>query len=176
MRENAKPIAALTEGAVAFYDGNGEANANIVARFGASGIESRSDVPQRIGGDSAYIWWRDSDGNGTADTLDIVASSISLGTVDVADALVPTGCMSFNNSTLTIKPGSASDATKCTISSSEFALWAGANKVAQIAVDSEDNIGKMFINKAKILDSLAFGDFAWITRSNGNMTLKWIGA
>ena len=29
---------------------------------------------------------------------------------------------------------------------------------------------------AQITDMLRFGDFAWIARQNGNMTLKWIGA
>lgn len=38
-----------------------------------------------------------------------------------------------------------------------------------------ENIWNLFIETASIQNMLRFGDFAWIARSNGNMTLKWVG-
>ena len=39
-----------------------------------------------------------------------------------------------------------------------------------------DEVWKMFIGVATVRARLEFGNFAWITRSNGNMTLKWMEA
>lgn len=39
-----------------------------------------------------------------------------------------------------------------------------------------DGIWEMFIETARIQNMLRFGNFAWIARSNGNMTVKWMGA
>jgi len=40
---------------------------------------------------------------------------------------------------------------------------------------NDKNIWEMFIQTASIRDRLSFGLFSWIARSNGNMTLKWMG-
>lgn len=40
----------------------------------------------------------------------------------------------------------------------------------------EDLLWWLYIANAEITDQLRFGDFAWIARDNGNMTLKWVGA
>lgn len=47
--------------------------------------------------------------------------------------------------------------------------------VAYLKLDDDEDIWKFFINVAQITNMLRFGDFAWIARDNGNMTLKWIG-
>jgi len=40
----------------------------------------------------------------------------------------------------------------------------------------ENNVGTMYVETASVGNYLRFGDFAWIRRDNGNMTLKWLGA
>lgn len=47
--------------------------------------------------------------------------------------------------------------------------------VAYLARDAADAIWKLFIEYAQVVNTLRFGDFAWIARSNGNMTIKWVG-
>ena len=47
--------------------------------------------------------------------------------------------------------------------------------VASIAQEEGENSYRLFIQNASVQKQLAFGNYAFIRRSNGNMSLKWLG-
>ena len=69
---------------------------NFVTKFGES-IDFASTRPQKIGNDSTYVRFYDSDGDGIADRIEVVADSVSIGTTDVSTAL----SQKADNSTVT---------------------------------------------------------------------------
>ena len=83
-----------------------------------------------------------------------------------------TDYLTFANGKLTL--GASSNAVKAELSASQLAFVASGSVPASIGV--EGGSGVLLIDNARVTDQLKFGDFAWIKRDNGNMTLKWIGA
>lgn len=83
-----------------------------------------------------------------------------------------TDYLTFAGSKLTL--GASGNAVKAELSASQLAFVANGSTPASIGV--EDGSGVLLIDNARVTDMLKFGDFAWIKRDNGNMTLKWIGA
>ena len=69
---------------------------NFVTKFGES-IDFASTRPQKIGNDSTYVRFYDSDNDGIADRIEVVADSVSIGTTDVSTAL----SQKADNSTVT---------------------------------------------------------------------------
>ena len=93
--------------------------------------------------------------------------------VEIASAAKSaTDYLTFSNGTLTL--GASGNAVKAELSASQLAFVASGSTPASIGV--EDGSGVLLIDNARVTDMLKFGDFAWIKRDNGNMTLKWIGA
>ncbi len=63
-----------------------DSQSNLVTKFGES-IDFASTRPQKIGNSTAYVRFYDSDNDGVADRIEIVADSIRLGSTDVATAV-----------------------------------------------------------------------------------------
>ena len=62
-----------------------------------------------------------------------------------------------------------------TATSSTLAFMVGSQPMAWFGMNSE-SIWEMHINNAYAEDMIRFGDYAFIRRENGNMSLKWLGA
>ena len=58
--------------------------------------------------------------------------------------------------------------------SSRLAFCGDSGDIAYFGL-GDDDIWQLHIDNASIDDMLRFGDYAWIKRSNGNMSLKWLG-
>lgn len=60
------------------------------------------------------------------------------------------------------------------ITSSKISFTTSTGDVAYFGLNT-DNIWEMHIDTASVDDMMFFGDFAWIKRDNGNLSLKWMG-
>lgn len=72
--------------------------------------------------------------------------------------------------------GTADGAVKNVIGATKQAYRTSAGDISWYGLDEINDIWKLFVDNAQINDTLQFGDFAWIARQNGNMTVKWVGA
>ena len=70
--------------------------------------------------------------------------------------------------------GALDSAVKNVITNTMQTYRTDAGNVAWFGLNDK-SIWEMFIQTASIRDRLSFGLFSWIARSNGNMTLKWMG-
>ena len=54
----------------------------------------------------------------------------------------------------------------------------GEERAWEATFNSLDNDGiwNMYIEQAYVRDMIRFGDYAWVKRDNGNMSIKWLGA
>lgn len=122
-------------------------------------------------------------GNITAGTLSadrISGGAITLGQLaaDARNAIAnaattATGYMSYDNGTLTI--GAEANETKAQLTNTKFAFVGNGTELAYMGQNPDTDAWETVIDNARISDMLFFGDFAWIKRSNGNMSLKWVG-
>lgn len=55
----------------------------------------------------------------------------------------------------------------------EFRYANNDNPVAYIAGDN--GIGKLYATNSVIVQDMQFGNWAWYQRSNGHMSVKWVG-
>lgn len=70
--------------------------------------------------------------------------------------------------------GNAASGIRNIISSTRISFNTSTGDVAYFGLNS-DNIWEMHIDTASVDDMMFFGDFAWIKRDNGNLSLKWMG-
>lgn len=70
--------------------------------------------------------------------------------------------------------GVSGSAIKSVLTNSRMAYRTDAGDVAWFGLNAQQ-IWELFIETASIHNRLSFGDFSWIARANGNMTLKWVG-
>lgn len=82
-----------------------------------------------------------------------------------------TDYLAYQDGELTI--GAAGSAIKNVMTNSGQVYRTSAGDIAWFGL--RGSVWEMFIETARIMNMLRFGDFAWIARSNGNMTLKWMG-
>lgn len=68
------------------YDANASGSRVQLASYAASGIGFNDKIPFKIGNNASYLRWYDSDNNGTADSLEIIADSLYIGNSAVATA------------------------------------------------------------------------------------------
>ncbi len=100
------------------------------------------------------------------------------GTVEEALAAIDdarryaTDYLAFEDGELTI--GATDSAIKNVMTNSSQVYRTDAGNVAWFGLNAND-IWEMFIETASVRNRLSFGNFSWIARSNGNMTLKWVG-
>ena len=71
--------------------------------------------------------------------------------------------------------GATDSAIRNVMTNSRNSFETNGTTVAYFGFDDASQLWQMFIANAQITDMLRFGDFAWIARQNGNMTLKWMG-
>ena len=81
-----------------------------------------------------------------------------------------TNSFRVNNGKLELTTDDGSESTSVELTSTKLAFMNNNNEVASIGED------KLDIQNAEVHGTLAFGGFAFIPRSNGNLSLKWIGA
>lgn len=84
-----------------------------------------------------------------------------------------TDYIQYENGELTL--GATDSAVRNVMTNTRNAFRTSAGDIAYFGLDS-DGLWRLFIENASITDMLRFGNFAWIARQNGNMTIKWIGA
>lgn len=166
-----------------------------VSTFGES-ISFDSLRPQRIGNDEVYVEFYSGTEGLPPDSLRIAATSFTLvgenGNVDLYERMqsvdadidearrTATDYLSYaydeteGKYALSLASSEDSD-IKSVLTNTKFAFKTNAGDIAYFGLDSNSNIWQMFIDNASITDMLHFGQFAWITRANGNMSLKWMG-
>ena len=71
--------------------------------------------------------------------------------------------------------GEAANGIRNVITSTRMSFQTDSGDVAYFGLN-EQNIWEMHIDTAYVDDMMRFGNYAWIRRDNGNMTLKWLGA
>ena len=84
-----------------------------------------------------------------------------------------TDYLTYENGELTL--GLAESVIRSVLTNSQLVFRTNENEdVAWFGLNAKQ-IWEMFIETATIRNRLSFGDFSWIARENGNMTLKWMG-
>lgn len=144
----------------------------ILNRVYAIGLDARYITAGRVGreGGGSYIDF---------ETGDIVlGSNIAYGDGTLADALddakrYATDYLSYQDGELTL--GILGAAIRNVMTNQMQVYRTDEGDVAWYG-KTDNDIWEMSIQTARIGDKLSFGDFAWIARQNGNMTLKWMGA
>lgn len=166
----------------------GEAGAQLVSA--SSSIESASADGEREAALSAYASAVDavssarsllSDAKSAymaalSEFVSVCASHVSDANERVVSAIgdasrTATDYIGYEDGILSIG-GSSSDIEMQLTNEQLMFVAAGA---AMASFGRQDGIWRMLIDNASISDSLSFGGFSWIRRSNGNMTLKWTG-
>lgn len=73
-----------------------------------------------------------------------------------------------------IQLGSAAEGIRAVINSTRLAFRTDSGDLAYFGL-ADDGTWQMHISIAHVDDMMRFGDYAWIKRENGNMSLKWLG-
>jgi hypothetical protein len=68
----------------------------------------------------------------------------------------------------------ATDGVYFEATSNRLAFRTSDQDIAWFGQNSDD-IWEMHISTTYVEDMIRFGDYAWIKRQNGNMTIKWLG-
>lgn len=168
-------------------------NGRNVSTFGESILFS-SEREQRIGGTDAYVAWVDTDNDGVADSLRIVADAIEFSggvgimrTGDTAEleeqvaaaaAAVDTigGYVRINTDAASLELGSRDAMAKAHLDNDSLDFLYGDSVAASVGVDDDGN-GTLYIDRAKVRDGgyIQLGSWQWVPRANGNVALKWVG-
>lgn len=70
--------------------------------------------------------------------------------------------------------GSLTEAIRAVITNTRFAFRTDSGDIAYFGLNDE-GIWQMHIATTFVDDMIRFGDYAWIKRDNGNMSIKWLG-
>lgn len=73
-----------------------------------------------------------------------------------------------------IEIGSDMDSIRNVITSTRMSFRTNAGDIAYFGLN-DDGIWEMHISTTYADDMIRFGNYAWIKRDNGNMTIKWLG-
>lgn len=164
-----------------------------VTTFGES-IDFASEREQRIGGTDAYVAWVDTDNDGIADSLRIVADAIDLsdgvglmraGDTDELERQVAEnrgeldtlgGYVRVNPSAASLELGRDGAMAKAHLDNDSLDFMYGDSVAASVGVDDDGN-GTLYIDRAKVRDGgyIQLGSWQWVPRANGNVALKWVG-
>ena len=170
-------------------------NGRYVSTFGES-VTFDSEREQRIGGESAYIAWQDTDNDGIADSLAIVADDIlfrGTGEGGNTSALKKADLKELEDASAThtselaalggyihIDPDNATielgaGASVASIDNDSLDFQYEGNVVASIG--QHEGQGSLLIDHAQVRDGgwLGIGNWQWVPRANGNVALKWVG-
>lgn len=101
-----------------------------------------------------------------------------MGETSLSDALddarrYATDYLHYESGELTL--GLVDSAVRNVITATRQAYRTDSGDIAWYGLDENEDIWKLFIDNAQVNDTLRFGNFAWIARQNGNMTVKWVG-
>ena len=77
--------------------------------------------------------------------------------------------LKFAEGELELKTQSGSDSTSVALTSEKMEFRVNGSEVTYVSNE------KLYIRNAQVLDTMQMGGFAWIPRSNGNLSLKWLG-
>lgn len=168
-------------------------NGRNVSTFGES-ISFSSEREQRIGGTDAYVAWVDTDNDGVADSLRIVADDIEFSggvgimrngdtaelqkQVDDAAAAIDAigGYVRINTDAASLELGRRGAMAKAYLDNDSLDFLYGDSVAASVGVDDDGN-GTLYIDRAKVRDGgyIQLGSWQWVPRANGNVALKWVG-
>lgn len=142
------------------------------------GLEQSSYFQQTEDGftftvDSAISTVAQAAGN-AQDSADNAATAAAAAAQAAEDASrVARDYLTFQNGELTI--GTSESDIRSVLTNVKFAFKTDAGDIAYFGLNN-DGIWQMHIATAYMDDMLRFGDYAWIKRDNGNMSIKWLGA
>lgn len=168
LRSGLNNLASWTRSAIAFYDGEGNEAANIVARFGLDGAQIGKNDSNRLELGAASLKAYDADGNLyfnmspsglTADQID-VNDDLRKALLQVADLIIGDTNGAYINA-----------------NGSHMSFMNGGNEVAYIDVDLETGEAVFYMTRSIVVEDMQFGNglWKWYKRSNNNMSLKWMG-
>lgn len=140
---------AFTKGSASFYDGQGVGADNLVACFGAGVAQIGQSSDQHVVVDPGGMCIFGPDGEGMP----------SLYFTATADGIV--------------MENPDSDIMQV-LSSTRNSFKTNAGDIAWFG-QGDDGVWEMHIGTTYAEDMVRFGDYAWIKRHNGNMTIKWMG-
>ena len=165
---------------IRYYDSNDDGNADSMEISADSITLAGNDVTTVLGGIDERIttvvggleqssYFTQTDGG-----FEFSIDSAIEGAMQAADDArrVATDYLTFDEGKLTIGT-SGSDVT-AVLTNSKFAFVSDAAEMATFGLN-DAQIWEMHIANTFVDDMLRFGNFAWIKRDNGNMSLKWIG-
>ena len=168
----ANGIGVSSDGGATYPYGLDVSGLAILERIYAIGIDAQYITTGRVGGQ---------DGGGYVDfgTGDfVIGRETAFEDTTIGDAIddarrVATDYLSYRDGELTLGTAASEIRNVMTYQAQEFRTT-GGDVMAGFGLFGQ--IWKMFIETAQVRSRLEFGDFAWIARENGNMTLKWTGA
>lgn len=76
---------------------------------------------------------------------------------------------------ITLIPSSSGSGVTAVLSNNALSFNDGGVTVAEIRAKTENSGSQLYITDANVVGTLMFGGYAFIPRSNGNLSLKWIG-
>lgn len=121
---------------------------------------------------------READTSALTDQLDGIQAGFTVTTNQLSMAIedarrFATDYLTYENGELTL--GATDSVVRQVLTNARNSFRNNAGDIAYFGL-SPDQVWALFIATAHITDMLRFGDFAWIARNNGNMTIKWMGA
>lgn len=168
---------------------NGVENNEIkeLAAFKSTGISFNNETPYKIGNDDTYIKFEDTNNDGKADKLSIVADSISFAdsneTVQAQLENLQNGFDSIQNNnyiriipsepSITIAADSNESISSLKLTSDKLSFMVQDNEIAYMANDQMDiptaSVTNLFMQSAN--DTY---EKLWVMRSNGHLSLKTV--
>lgn len=127
-----------------------------------------------IGDPSNGNYWNLDTGEFHLSSMSMIGDSTMQDIIDSIDDArrYATDYLTYANGELTL--GATDSVIKNVLTNQRMSYRTDAGDVAWFGLNSQ-NIWEMYIETASIQNRLSFGDFSWIARNNGNMTLKWVG-
>lgn len=161
-------LVSITRSAIAFYDGQGNAASNIVARFGADGAQIGKNDSSRLELGASSLKAYDADGNLY---FNMTPDGLTADQIDVNDDLRRALLQVAN---LVI---GSTDGTYISANGSHMSFMSGGNEVAYIDIDPGTNEAVFYMTRSVVVKDMQFGNgnWKWYSRENGNMSLKWVG-
>lgn len=161
-------LVSITRSAIAFYDGQGNAASNIVARFGSDGAQIGKNDTNRLELGASSLRAYDADGNLY---FNMTPDGLTADQIDVNDDLRQALLQVAN---LVI---GSTDGTYISANGNHMSFMSGGNEVAYIDIDPNTNEAVFYMTRSVVVKDMQFGNgnWKWYSRENGNMSLKWIG-
>lgn len=127
-----------------------------------------------IGNPDGGTYWNLDTGEFHLSTTTLLGDSTVQEVIDGIDDArrYATDYLTYESGELTL--GASDSIIKNVLTNQRMSFRTNAGDVAWFGLN-DNGIWELFIDTASVRNRLSFGNFSWIARQNGNMTLKWIG-